>query len=305
MSDEVYDVIIIGGGPAGLAAAIYTARHKLKTMVLEGNNLGGKALDANRIENYPGFPEGIKGKTLMKRFIKQMKSFNPTVNYETVIGLNDWGNLKIVQTRSGFHQCKAVIISTGVSRKQLSIPGENEFKGRGVSYCAVCDGPFFEGKVVAVVGSGSDALHDVEILAETASKVYAIPGKKNYSEDFPELRRIREHPRVEIITGADVREIGGKEFVEFIQLDGSKTEKLHVDGVFIVLEHVSSALIFSEAGIKTDESGCITVDLDQQTNIEGVFAAGDCSCRGMQIVTATGMGAKAALSAMRYIKSRQ
>jgi thioredoxin reductase (NADPH) len=305
MSDEVYDVIIIGGGPAGLTAALYTARHKLKTMVLEANKLGGKALKAEWIENYPGFPKGIDGPELMDRFIDQVMRFNPTVKNETVIGLSDFGDLKMVSTRNGVHQAKAVIIATGISRKQLSVPGENEFKGRGVSYCAVCDGPFFNDKTVAVVGSGLDAVHDIEILSETASKVYAIPGKKGYSDDFPELSSIKSNLKVDLVENAEIIEIGGEDFVEYIRLEGSELEKLDVDGVFIILEHVPTSSILSEAGINTDDGGCILVDMEQETNMEGVFAAGDCSCKGMQVVTATGMGAKAALSAMRYVKNLQ
>ena len=302
MSDEVYDVIIIGGGPAGLTAALYTARHKMKTMVLESNKLGGKALEAHWIENYPGFPEGIEGPKLMEKFIDQVMKFNPVINFETVIGLSDFGDLKMVSTRNGFHQSKSVIIATGVSRKQLSVPGESKFKGRGVSYCAVCDGPFFEGKEIAVIGSGSDAVHDIEILSETASKVYAVPEKDGYSEDFPELEKMKADPKVEFIENANVKEIGGEDFVEYIVLEGSKTEKVNVDGVFIILEQVPTSSILKEAGVKTDDGGCILVDMEQETNMDGVFAAGDCSCKGMQVVTATGMGAKAALSAMKYVK---
>jgi len=190
-----------------------------------------------------------------------------------------------------------VVVATGVSRKSLSVPGENEYKGRGVSYCGVCDGPFFRDKTVAIVGSGHEAIHDIEVLSETAAKVYAIPGRKGYSEDFPELTRIRENPKVELKTGADVKEIGGSDFVEYVTLDGAVQERLSLDGVFIILEHVPTA------GISTDDGGCVIVDGDVETNIEGVFAAGDCTCEGMQIVTAAGMGAKAALSAMKHVKS--
>ena len=176
MSEEVFDVIIMGGGPAGLTAAIYSARHKMKTLLLEGNRLGGKAMEAHWVENYPGYPEGITGPELMNKFIKQAEKFGTQVKIETVVGLADYDNIKMVSTRQGFHQGKSVIIATGVSRKQLSVPGENEFKGRGVSYCAVCDGPFFQDKIVAVFGSGHEAIHDAEVLSESASKVYAIPG---------------------------------------------------------------------------------------------------------------------------------
>ena len=301
MTEDIYDVIVVGGGPAGLTAALYTARHNLKTLVLEGVKVGGRALDAHWVDNYPGFPEGISGPDLMQKFIEQVEKFGAEVRQETVIGFSDFGDLKMVSTRQGYHQAKAVIIATGVNRKQLSVPGENEFKGRGVSYCAVCDGPFFKEKTVAIVGEGHEAVHDAEILAETASKVYAIPGKKGYSGDLAEVQRLRENPKIGIVEGKAVKEIRGKDFVQAIKLDDGST--LDVDGVFIILERVGTVGILQEAGVATDDGGCIRVDDDGMTNIRGVYAAGDCSCRGMQIVTATGMGARAALGAMKHVKT--
>jgi thioredoxin reductase (NADPH) len=303
MSEETYDVIIIGGGPAGLTAGLYTSRHNLKSLILEGKKLGGKALEAHWIENFPGFPEGISGEDLMNRFIAQAEKFGSETKYETVIGISDFGDQKMVSTRQGFHQAKSIIIATGVNRRQLSIPGEMEYKGRGVSYCAVCDGPFFKDKVVAVVGGGHEAVHEAEVLSETVDKVYAIPGIKGFSEDFPELPRIRGNPKIEVVEGVDLSEVGGSDFVEYIQLKGGGVEQLKVDGLFIILEHVSTTGIVQEAGLVTDSGGCILVNNDMQTNLPGIYAAGDCSCKGMQIVTATGMGAKAALSAMKYIKN--
>ena len=303
MSEETYDVIIIGGGPAGLTAGLYTSRHNLKSLILEGKKLGGKALEAHWIENFPGFPEGISGEDLMNRFIAQAEKFGSEIKYETVIGISDFGDQKMVSTRQGFHQSKSIIIATGVNRKQLSIPGEMEYKGRGVSYCAVCDGPFFKDKVVAVVGGGHEAVHEAEVLAKTVDKVYAIPGIKGFSEDFPEISRIRENPKIEVMEGVDLTEVGGSDFVEYIKLKGGDLEQLKVDGLFIILEHISTTGIVQEAGLEADSGGCILVNNDMQTNLPGIYAAGDCSCKGMQIVTATGMGAKAALSAMKYIKN--
>lgn len=303
MTEGVYDVIIVGAGPAGLTAALYTARHNLKTLVLEGRKTGGRALEAHRVDNYPGFPDGISGQDLMKNMIQQALRFGAEIKNETVVGLSDFGGQKMINTRMGFYQAKSVVVATGVSRKSLSVPGENEYRGRGVSYCGVCDGPFFRDKTVAIVGSGHEAVHDIEVLSETAAKVYAIPGGKGYSEDFPELTRIRDDPKVEFIMGADVKEIGGSDFVEYVALDGAGQERLSLDGVFIILEHIPIAGILREAGIGTDDGGCVIVDGDVETNIEGVFAAGDCTCEGMQIVTAAGMGAKAALSAMKHVKS--
>jgi thioredoxin reductase (NADPH) len=303
MTEDVYDVIVVGGGPAGLTAALYTARHGLKTLVLEGRKIGGRALQAHWVDNYPGFPEGISGQDLVENMIQHALRFGAEIRNETVVGLGDFGELKMVTTRMGFYQAKSVVVATGVSRKTLSVPGENEFKGRGVSYCGVCDGPFFRGKSVAVVGGGHEAVHDIGLLSETAEKVYAIPGKKGYSEDFPELALLRENPKVEFVTGADVKEIGGSDFVEYVALEGANSGRLSLDGVFIILEHVPTAGILGEAGVSTDDGGCIVVDGDMETNIKGLFAAGDCTCEGMQIVTAAGMGAKAALSAMKHVKS--
>ena len=301
MAEDTYDVIIVGGGPAGLTAALYAARHNLKTLLLEGVKVGGRALDAHWVDNYPGFPEGISGPDLMRRFVDQVEKFGAEVRHETVIGFSDFGDLKMVSTRQGYYQAKAVIIATGVNRKQLSVPGENEFKGRGVSYCAVCDGPFFKGKRVAIVGEGREAAHDAEIVAETAAKVYAIPGKKGYSDDFPELRRMKENPRIEILDGREIREITGKDSVQGVKLDDGSC--LELDGVFVILERIGTTGILQEAGVATDAGGCILVDDTGMTNIRGVYAAGDCSCWGMQIATATGMGARAALAAMKHVKT--
>ena len=300
MSEDIYDIIIIGGGPAGLTAAIYAARHNNKTLILEGNKIGGKSLQAHWVENYPGFPDGISGPDLMALMEKQAAKFGAEFSTETVVGIADFGELKMLTTRKGVRQAKAVIVATGMSRRSLSVKGENEFKGRGVSYCGVCDGPFFREKTVAIIGGGHEAVHDIEVLGESASKVYAIPGKKGFSEEYPEIEHLQKAPKVEFIYDADITEIGGSDFVEYVKLDNGQEVKL--DGVFIVLEHISTSTILGDAGVVTDAGGCILVDRDQKTNVDGLFAAGDCCCKGLQIVTATGMGAQAALNAMKYVK---
>ena len=300
MSEDIYDIIIIGGGPAGLTAAIYAARHNNKTLILEGNKIGGKSLQAHWVENYPGFPDGISGPDLMALMEKQAAKFGAEFSTETVVGIADFGELKMLTTRKGIRQAKAVIVATGMSRRSLSVKGENEFKGRGVSYCGVCDGPFFREKTVAIIGGGHEAVHDIEILGESASKVYAIPGKKGFSEEYPEIEHLQKDPKVEFIYDADITEIGGSDFVEYVKLNNGQEIKL--DGVFIVLEHISTSTILGDAGVVTDAGGCILVDRDQKTNVDGLFAAGDCCCKGLQIVTATGMGAQAALNAMKYVK---
>ena len=180
MTEEVYDVIILGGGPAGLTTGIYTARHGLKTLLIERNKLGGRSYGPHRIENFPGFPEGVIGTELMNRFIAQAKKFGIRFKTETFVGLSDLGDRKMVLTRAGVYESKAIVLATGIQKEQLHVPGEMEFKGRGVCYCGICDGPFFTDKVVAVIGSGKEAVEDTIRLAEIASKVYAIPGKEGY-----------------------------------------------------------------------------------------------------------------------------
>lgn len=303
MTEEVYDVIILGGGPAGLTAGIYTARQGLRTLLMEGGKLGGRAMGPHRIDNFPGFPEGISGAELMERFIKQARRFGVEFRREMVLGLNTVNDLKTVITRKSIYQAKAAVIATGIQRKQLMVLGELQYKGRGVSYCTICDGPLYADKVVAIIGPGKEAVEEALRLAEIAKKVYAIPGVKGYEGEFEELEALAEDERIEIIKGVDVESIGGDNYVTHIELKDLETRRLDVDGVFIILENVPTTNILREAGILTNESGCVLVDKDQQTNIEGVFAAGDCVCGGMQVVTASGEGGRAGMSVLRYVKS--
>ena len=303
MAEDLYDVVIIGGGPAGLTAGIYTARHGLRTLLIEGRQLGGRAWGPHRIENFPGFPEGITGQELMKRFVAQIRRFGVEFRDETAFGLSDLGETKMVLTRGGHYEARAVIIATGIQKRQLSIPGEMEFKGRGVCYCAICDGPFFAKKTVAVVGSGREAVEDLLKLAEIAKKVYAIPGSGGYESGLDRLRDLAKYENVEVLEGADPVSIGGDDFVTHLELKNKSIRRLDVDGVFIVLDSVATTDILREVGIDTDEGGCIKVDRNQLTNIPGIFAAGDCVCGGMQVVTAAGDGGKASLAALRYVSS--
>lgn len=303
--EKIWDVIVVGAGPAGLTAGIYTSRHAHTTLLLHSGKIGGRALEAHIIENYPGFPDGLTGPKLMKFFHDQARKFGAEFKQETVIGISDAGEYKIVSTRSGYHQGKTLIIATGTQRKQLNIPGETNFKGRGVSYCATCDGPFFRDKTVAVLGSGYEAVVDALSLTDIAMKVYYIPGRKGYSEKYLELEQLKANPKVEVLEGYDIAEISGEEVVKKIKLVGGDREQVDVNGVFILLEHISTSGILSDAGITTNEIGCINVDRAQMTNLPGIYAAGDCTCMSWQIVTAAGEGAKAALAAMKYIKKKE
>lgn len=305
MAQDIYDVIIMGGGPAGLTAGIYTSRHGLKTLLLERNRLGGRAADAQMIENFPGFPESVTGKELMERFVAQAEKFGVEFRIDKIMELNIMDDLKMVLTTKNVYQARAIIIATGVALadSHIKLPGEDKFKGRGVSYCAICDGPFFKDKIVAVLGSGEDAVEDALRLEEVAAKVYAIPGSKSEIEGVEEIQKLIESEKIDVIEGVDVESIDGDGYVTGLKLKGSQRITLDVDGIFIIRENTPTTEILNEAGILTDERGCITVDRYQQTNIEGIFAAGDCVCGGMQVVTAAGEGGKAALAVLRYVKS--
>jgi len=302
MSDEVYDVIIMGGGPAGLTAGLYTSRHGLKTLLIEGKALGGKAKTAHWIENFPGFPDGISGSELMEKFIAQAKKFGVIIQNDTIVGLMDMGETKMVSTRSGYYQAKAVVITVGINRASLNISGEQDFRGRGVCYCAVCDGPFFKDKPVAVLGCGKDAVEDALRLAEISSMVYAIPGEKGFKDGIEELHELKLNPKIKIINEVMVDAIKGESVVTHIELNKTP-EKIPVNGVFIVPDSVGTSEIFSDVEIDTDEGGCIKVDNMQQTSIPGIFAAGDCVCSAKQVVTAAGDGGKAGLAVLQYVRT--
>lgn len=300
--EELYDVIVMGGGPAGLTAGMYTARHGLKTLILDGKRHGGKALEAALIDNFPGFPEGISGKELMERFIAHAKKFNAELKIDKIVGLNLHGQPKEVYTREGVYKAKAIVIATGIQRRRLKVPGEEEFKGRGVSYCAICDGPLFKGKVVAIVGSSREAIEDALALSRIARRVYFIPGGERLSEEA--RKELAGNSNIEIIEGASVESIGGSDTVTHIWIKGDPRRRLNVDGIFIILEHIPMMDMLREVGVEMDERGCIIVDGYNQTNISGVFAAGECTCGGgIQVVTAAGDGARAGISVIRYLQT--
>jgi len=304
---EHYDVVIIGGGPAGLTAAIYSARKGLKTLVIERGLPSGRMNDAPFIENYPGFPDGIKGSELANLFAKQAEKFGVEIHQmEEVADLDLKSDPKVIVTRKEKYLASAVIIAIGAERKKLLIPEEKEFLGRGVSYCATCDGFFFKNRVVAVIGSGDEAAEDALLLANLASKVYLITNAKNLECEEVLKEKIRETGKIEVINNYKVTKIVGDEVVKAVELkniDTGEGKEIEVNGVFLALGAVPMTEIMRKSGIETHDRGCIIVDNLQKTNIEGVYAAGDCTCNSLfQVVTAAGQGARAATSAYSYIR---
>ena len=268
--NEIADVIIIGGGPAGLTAAIYAARLGMETLLFESQMLGGRAAEAPEVWNFPGFPEGISGIELTSRMIRQAEKFGAELRSpEEVLDLNLDSQIKSVATRLGKFQCYSVIIAAGTQRKKLLVPGEAEFLGRGVSYCAVCDGPLFRKKIVAVVGSGIEAFEDACHLSSLAEKVILITHNKAVTAEKVLVDECERKDNVEIVK-AQVKSIMGRELVNSVKIvyfDGGEA-KISVDGIFLSLGGVPMTNLAKKAGILLDKRGCMKVDRRQATNVE-------------------------------------
>ncbi|XHH08885.1 MAG: NAD(P)/FAD-dependent oxidoreductase [Candidatus Bathyarchaeia archaeon] len=305
MQTKPYEILVIGAGPAGLTAAIYTAWLGLKTLVLESGIAGGKAWTAPMIENFPGFDEGIKGSDLAEKMQRQTERLGAeVVTSQEVVGLELSGDVKRVSTRKQTYDASVVVLAMGTQKRKLHVPGEEDFLGRGVSYCAVCDGPFFRGAKVAVVGNGNEAALEALSLAEiTESVLFVYEGDLEIEGKL--LSRLKSKPKIETLQGK-VTAITGEHTVKAvkIQTDAGISEQ-QVKGVFIALGSVPLTAIVRNAGVAMDSNGCIMVDRQQRTNIEGVFAAGDCTCGGMQVVTAAGEGAMAAMRASGYLRRKE
>ncbi|HDN79367.1 MAG TPA: thioredoxin-disulfide reductase [Chloroflexi bacterium] len=301
---EVYDVIIIGSGPAGLAAAIYAARSELKTLLFTGNSLGGQAALTDEIENYPGFPEGIAGAELTKRMQEQARRFGAEIQMDEVTAVNLKEHPFTVTAYGGDYKCKALIIATGVSPRKLDVPGEEKFIGRGVSFCATCDGFFYKDREVAVIGGGDSAVTEAIYLTRFAKKVYLIH-RRDRLRAAPVLQtRAKQNERIEFVWNSVVTEVVGKEAVEGLRLKNVRTGEesfLRVDGIFVYIGQVPNTRLF-EGQLELDERGYIVTDRAMHTSVPGVFAAGDVQERVLaQVVTAAATGAIAAVEAEKFI----
>jgi thioredoxin reductase (NADPH) len=273
---------------------------------LERSFSGGRLLEAHSIENYSGFPEALSGYDLAMKMVSQLEKFEGKINHnEEAVALSLDGEKKIVTTRSQAYTTKAVILAIGVQRRRLLITGEKELIGRGVSYCATCDGPLFKDKHVAVIGSGNEGLEEAIYLSELASKVFLIPNDLNLKAPRSIINKFEEKDNTQIIREHEVEMIGGKASVESLRIRNLRSKKvrtLRVNAVFIAIGYVPVTEIIKQTGVEIDQKGWIQVDGEQRTNLAGVFAAGDCTGKGLQVATAVGQGAMAALSASRYIK---
>lgn len=299
----MHDVIIIGGGPAGLAAGIYAVRRGLSTLIIEKKMPGGQLLLIKEIENYPGFGV-IVGEELAARMTEQAKRLGVEFVMEEAVDMQPAGNVKKITTPENEYSAKTIIIAKGGEYLKLGIPGEQELTGRGVSFCATCDGPFFKNRVIAVVGGGNKAVGDALYLSGMAKKTYLIHRRDTLRAEETNQKKLEECG-VELILDTIVEEVTGGPLVRSIKLRNVKTEEkreLPVDGIFISIGILPKTDVEKKSEIAVDGKGFIKVDRNQETNVLGVYAAGDITGGVMQITTAVGDGCVAALSAYKYIK---
>ena len=302
----MYDIIVIGAGPAGLTAALYALRADKTVLVLEKATFGGQITFSPQIENYPGFAK-MSGNEFADKLVDQVINQGADIEMETVTAIRDNGDTKTVITEDGEHEAKAVIIATGVKHRQTGLPNENELVGEGISYCAVCDGAFFKGQTVAVLGGGNSALQEAVLLSDGCEKVYVIQNLEYFTGEARLVEKLKEKDNVEFIMGTVISSLNGEGSLESLTLrkeeDGSESE-LKVNGLFVAIGLIPNNKIFEEiAGL--DEWGYIDSDESCLTKTEGVFVAGDCRKKQIrQITTAAADGSIAALAACRYIDSK-
>jgi len=298
------DVIIIGGGPAGLTAAIYCSRAMLKTVVIEEQSVGGQMVFTTDIENYPGFPDGVMGPELGGLMEKQAKRFGTEIVYET-IKFVDKNNKKIVTDRNEY-SCKALIIATGASPMKLGLEKEAELTGKGVSYCATCDGAFFRDQIVAVVGGGNTAIEEAIFLTNFASNVYIIHRRDKFRAEKYLQEKALKNEKIKPLWNKVVTKLHGDDSLSAITIKDvltGKEETVNLSGLFIFVGYKPRTEVFKDV-VDIDEVGYIVANEFRQTNVNWIFAAGDCVKKPYkQIATAVGDGCTAAMSAIAYLES--
>jgi len=308
---DVRDVIIIGGGPAGYTAALYTARANLSPLVIEGFNWGGQLMITSDVENYPGYADGILGPAMMADFRRQEERFGAEFVTDDVTRVDFSERPFRVYVGDEEHRADAVIVATGASARQLGLPSEQVLQGRGVSYCATCDGAFFRDKVVIVVGGGDSAMEEATFLSRFASKVLIVHRRTEFRASPIMVDRARENEKIELVLDAVVEEVLGEADghvtgVRILDTATGETRVLEADGVFVAIGHDPTTALFLD-WLDHDEQGYLVTEAGStRTNITGVFAAGDVQDHTYrQAVTAAGSGTMAALDAQRFLEEQQ
>lgn len=307
---KIYDVIVVGAGPAALTAAIYTTREDIETLLFERGVPGGLAAVTDRIDNYPGFSEGVEGLTLAAELQKQAERFGAVIEFGEVTSIHDEGERKRLETTSGDYFAKAVLIATGSDYKKLGIPGEQEYYARGVHYCATCDGAFYRDKRLVVVGGGNSAVQEAIFLTRFASHIDLLVRSTIKASDVlqHDLQKFVDEGKITVHLGTATDEIVGDSENLVTKVvgthEGEKVE-FETDGVFVFVGLDPNSQFIKDTSIKCDEIGFIMTDQHMQTSMPGVFAAGDIrSGATMQIASAAGEGATAALKLREYLEAR-
>ncbi len=303
-----YDVIVIGSGPAGLTAAIYAGRALVKTLVVGGRLSGGQLMLTSGVENFPGFSEAVQGPQLMQEMRKQAERFCAEIIDDDVVSVDFSHGPLTVTVGSDVHHSKAVIIATGSSAKWLGVPSQTKLRGRGVSSCATCDGYFFRGKRVVVVGGGDTATEEALFLTKYATEVVVVHRRDELRASKIMQRRVLSNEKVKLVWNSVVDEVLGEKKVEGVKVRNLKTDErsiLACDGVFVAIGYEPNTKIF-ERQIKMDEKGYVLSEHGTKTSVDGVFVAGDVhDYKYRQAVTAAGEGCKAAMDALSYLEEQK
>ena len=297
----MYDIAIIGAGPAGMTAAIYARRANKTVLIIEAKTYGGQIVNALDIENYPT-AEHISGFDFATKMYEQVKKMGAEVVFTTAKKINDLGVVKEIVTDDGKYTAKTVIIATGLENRPLGL-GEEKMIGRGISYCATCDGAFYKGKTVAVVGGGNTALSDVLVLADLAEKVYLIHRRTEFRGEAKLVEQVKNRANVELVLDSEVEKLEGEKRLEAVEVKNKNGEvrRILVDGLFVAVGQMPKNENFADV-IEMDEAGYILADESCETNVAGIFVAGDNRKKEVrQLVTATSDGAVAALKAVQYL----
>jgi len=303
---EIHDVLMIGAGPAALAAAVYTTREDIETVLYEKGVIGGLAAITDWVDNYPGYSKGVSGLDLSEELRKQAERFGAKIQLGEVLNINDQGKLKKVETTDGDIYAKAVLIATGSDYKKLGIPGEKDYYGRGVHYCATCDGAFYRDKKLVVVGGGNSAVQEALFLTRFATHIDLLVRSTLKASDIL-IQELEKHPKIKIHLETSTDEIIGLDgkVVKVIGTHKGKQVEFTTDGVFVFVGLLPNTGFLENTPVKLDDVGLVVTDDKLQTTIPGVFAAGDVrSGATMQIASAVGEGATAALRIREYIEEK-
>ena len=293
-----YDIVIIGAGTAGLTAAIYAARAGKNVLILENESIGGQIATSPKVENYPGFSE-ISGMEFSDRLYEQASALGVELELDKAEKITDNGDNKTVKTEYGEFTCKSVIIATGVKHRHLGIEAEEKYMGRGVSYCAVCDGAFYKGKDVAVVGGGNSAVQSAIMLSNICNKVYLIHRRDEFRCEKKLSDEVRAIENIELVLSSTVQDLKGEDKLTTVIIENKsgETEEISAEGLFVLVGQIPENNAFADL-IALDESGYIVAGEDCKTNVEGIFAAGDCRTKAIrQLTTAAADGSVSALAA--------